>query len=627
MSAGAWPAEATRVAPLARRVAAVRDRRLVHPAIIAGAGLCWALALTQTDATGVSGFGLLAALPPSYYLGLVLLTCGFAVAAASPRVSERLLAAYVLALAVVLHATTAILYPEPRYAWTYKHLGVIDYLSVHGHASRSIDIYQNWPGFFALNSWLSKTAGVSPLHYAGWAQLFFELLMVGAVVFALRGVTRDTRIQWTAAWFFLAANWLAQDYLAPQAFGFLLTTVVLGLVLRCSPWARPPRTRLGWALVGLVNRVWIAIRRGRPSRVVERGDRATGARAALVAGAVCSVAVIVSHQLSPVMLIVSVVALAVATRRPPLWVAAGMVGLELWWLWLGSDFVTRHFRLLDFKPGQSPRGGFGFAHALPGVTLSANISHLGIALVVAIAFLGLVRRLRSGYWDSAAATLIVAPPLIGLVNSYGGEGPLRVYLFALPWLAFFVAVACRPAAGATGLLRRSWRVLAVTAVVGTATLFGYFSQEPLNYMTHDDVAASRWFIDRAPTGATLTEVVPNIPDRSDANYARFLDDPRTLAESAAFRAHVGSPQLAVRDAVAFLRTDTGHGRYLLITPSQERYARYYGIATAAEFERLARALRSSDDFTTVYRHGDAAVLLFKGGRAPTATRGPTRAGA
>jgi hypothetical protein len=42
-----------------------------------------------------------------------------------------------------------------------------------------------------------------------------------------------------------------------------------------------------------------------------------------------------------------------------------------------------------------------------------------------------------------------------------------------------------------------------------------------------------------------------------------------------------------------------------MSPSQERYARYYGLASPNGYERLVRALKASPDFTLRYRHGQA----------------------
>jgi hypothetical protein len=85
------------------------------------------VSLRRTAVGGLSGVGLLSALPVTYYAALGLLVVGFAVAVVRPRPHRVLLATYLIVLVVLLHATTAVLDSEPRYAWVYKHIGVIDY--------------------------------------------------------------------------------------------------------------------------------------------------------------------------------------------------------------------------------------------------------------------------------------------------------------------------------------------------------------------------------------------------------------------------------------------------------------------------------------------------------------------
>ena len=97
------------------------------------------------------------ALPPSYFAALLVLLAGFTLAVSRPVLDPRVLWLYVGALILVLHATTVLLYDEPRYAWTYKHLGVINAIAAHGTVDRTLDIYSNWSGFFALGAWLKAT--------------------------------------------------------------------------------------------------------------------------------------------------------------------------------------------------------------------------------------------------------------------------------------------------------------------------------------------------------------------------------------------------------------------------------------------------------------------------------------
>ena len=613
-TSAAWPVART------RRFAALSHPALPDAGVIGVAAGCWIAALLGADVSRMAGYGLLDAVPASWLVALVLLAAGFARAATRERPMPGVLAAYVLALVVVLDATTALLYPEPRFAWTYKHLGVIDYLAVHGSPDRAIDIYQNWPGFFALNAWLSRVSGISPLAYAPWAQLFFELANVSAVVFALRGLTRDVRVQWSAAWLFVLANWIGQDYLSPQAFTFFLSLVTIGLLIRAAPLARPPRTRLGWTLMRLTNRAAVAALRGRAPHPRDRVEAPLGPRAALAAAGACYLAVVLTHQLSPLMLIASVTLLAAVSRRPPVWVVAAMIAIEVWWVGLGFDFISSHFRLFDFRPSVSARFGPDTAQALPGVALSLDASRAAMVAVLAIALAGVVRRLRAGHSDLAPAVLIAGPALVVALQSYGGEGPLRLYLFALPWLSFFAAMACRPPAWARRAAVRALPLFAATAIIGAPALLGNFGQETLNYMTSDDVAVSDWYFARAPETASLTYVAPNFPDRLNAGYVNHLGDSRVLIDRPPLRAalvgraptwHACDTACTLRrQTEVFLDTDRSPQRYLVLSPSQEHFLHYYDVAPPGSLARLERSLLASPLFTVAYRHGDAVVLRY-----------------
>jgi hypothetical protein len=207
------------------------------------------------------------------------------------------------------------------------------------------------------------------------------------------------------------------------------------------------------------------------------------------------------------------------------------------------------------------------------------------------------------------ATLAVAPVFVVAVQSYGGEAPLRVFLFALPWLAFFAAAACGPAQAAKTALGRSWRLLAMSVLVGAGAFFGYFGQEMLNRMAPADVAASRWFLDHAPRESSLTYVAPNFPERLNARYAYHLSAPPSLVEMPGFRPH----RLGARDVHSLessLRGDDSPQRYVVLSPSQRRYARFYRLLPPGSYAHFARALLASPHFDLVYRRGSALIFLF-----------------
>jgi len=144
----------------------------------------WALVAADPGELGESG--LLDVLPPQYYVALLLLVLGFVLAVTGPRPVVPLLVLYTLGLIAVLHGTVPILFEEPRYPWTYKHIAATELIGATGSVERSLDIYNNWPGFFAIHAWFSDALGIAPLEYARWAQPAFATAGFAAVVFAVR---------------------------------------------------------------------------------------------------------------------------------------------------------------------------------------------------------------------------------------------------------------------------------------------------------------------------------------------------------------------------------------------------------------------------------------------------------
>ncbi|MBV9003119.1 MAG: glycosyltransferase [Solirubrobacterales bacterium] len=654
-----------------------------HAALIIVALLAWTESLLGAHLNRIGGLGLLQAMPATYFLAFALLLVGFAIAASSGGLDPRVLGLYILALIVVLHATTAILYDEPRYAWVYKHLGVINLIASTGAADRNVDIYNNWPSFFAANAWLSKTSGVGSIDYAGWAQLFFNLVGAAAVRFALRGVTRDERLLWTATLFFVLGNWVGQDYLAPQAFGFVLSLVVIGLFLRCGP-----RAAHRWRRRAASGRRWLAPRL--PDD--ELAPAPLGPRAALLGGAACVVAVVTSHQLSPVFLILSVGTLALfrrwirypgplerplaegrstsrpsrsgrfltqagpirvraagpggqrvlvevlgaertgSRRAPAPWlgrapsgrlgrplrrrarhavarrddrdlpgvgVVVAMLAVEVWWVALAWPFLHAHFGLIEPSPGKVP--GRNVGAALPGAALIFYAPAAVMASIAVLALIGFARRLRGGKRDLVPACLIVAPLLGVALQSYGGEGPFRAYLFALPWLGLLAAFACVQRSSPIGEAQLSFRRLAaVTPVIGAFLLLAYFGQELANRIPADDVAASTWYEQHAPPGSMRIDLAPNAPSRLTARYPLVsLADPPSLLEQPGFAGHLLGP-VDVARLERLIRQQHARPAYVVLSIAQEGYGRLNGMLPGGSVRSFVLALGRSGAFRLVY---------------------------
>jgi GT2 family glycosyltransferase len=589
----------------------------MHAMVLALAGVAWALSLRGADLQRMAGLGLLNALPAPYFIAIGLLLAGFVASLSRPQLPSRVPWLYAVALIVVLHGTTPLLYDEPRYPWTFKHLGVIGLIDHAGAVDRSVDIYNNWPGFFALVAWLSAVTGVRAITFAPWAQVFFNVANLLALQFALRGVTSDKRLLWTASLLFVLGNWLGQDYLAPQAFAFPLSLVVLGLCLRCGRLARAPVSGVGRWWVGALDGLRRSVLRREPVEEVPSAAPLPPA-AAVAIGGVCYLVIVVSHQLTPMTLLGGVLGLALFTRRVPLWIPLAMGLVEAWWLWLSWPYLSLHFSLFDPAPSSSAApAGYRIGDGLPGLAIVAYAVRAEILILLVLAAIGAVRRLRNGHWDIAPAVLFAAPLAIVTLQSYGGEGRYRVYLFALPWLCFFGATALSPTRDPLRTLRQRASLVAASACLTTCLLLAYFGLELMNRVDPDDVASAAWFERHAPPDSLLVGVTTNFPLRLSARYAAIYDKdypgPPSLTEHAVYRRR----RLGRADLPRIERTLRGFGArhtFFTLTASQERYARLYGLLAAGSMTSLDGALRASPDFRLVYRRGSSSIFAFQPGR-------------
>ena len=192
----------------------------------------WAIGVSRTNATTLGPFGLPAQLPVVFYAGVALLVLSAVVELTIDKPSRWRMAEHAVGLVVMLYGTGAVVYPEGRYSWLYKTIGVIQYVNVHGQLNSTIDIYQNWPGFFALAAWFGKVAGVSsPLAYAKWAQVVFELAALPLLYLIYDALSLTFRQRWMALLLYPAANWIGQDYLSPQGLGTVLSLGIMALTM------------------------------------------------------------------------------------------------------------------------------------------------------------------------------------------------------------------------------------------------------------------------------------------------------------------------------------------------------------------------------------------------------------
>ncbi|MGW2395238.1 glycosyltransferase [Kitasatospora sp. NPDC001664] len=554
--------------------------------------LVWLLSLRTVDLAGMDDLGLLQVLPAGYWVAVVLLTAGFWLALRDRAVPVRWLTGYLLGLVAMIHATPALLYPTLRYSWAWKHIAVLDaMLRSDGQVPHAggFDIYNQWPGFFLLNALYLRVTGLeSALGYAAWAPPVVNALLLGPLLLLYRSFSTDRGLVWGALWVYYCCAWVGQDYFAPQAFAFLLFVTVLALVARQLPGAAPGG---GAHASGSPERAG-------PPRLLP-----------LLAVLLLEAAVVVSHQLTPLMLICVLTALALPrrNRRAVLPALAGAVLLTvLWDTTAARPFLARN--LPEFLDGlTSPdsnvvSGLAGLGAAAPGQVVVAWVDRGLSAAVILLAVLAVWRR---PWVRRSALPLMAAAPLpLLLANSYGGEMIFRVYLFALPACAFLVTALLRPTA------RSGVRATAAVAVVLTllgGLFFGYYSKENMNYFTPGEVSAVARMIEVAPPGAVIVSVTGNVP--GVASHYDVHPRVQLNQESEDVRRQLATdPLAALARATAFAPPGTPF--YLVLNRGQAAECYLTGVLPADTVARLGTAVDEAPRFAVVDRNDDAAVYRY-----------------
>lgn len=585
--------------------------RLHDLLLIASLGL-WLISVQRVDPDAMNDWGLLPALPITFFVAVSLLVVSAAWLLCSKRLGLVRLALHLVVLVLILHGSVPMIFDTPNYPWVYKHIGVVSFISAHGGVDTSIDIYHNWPGFFALAAWFGELAGVeSAISYAAWAPVYFNLLILLQLAYILRAFPISLRTRWLALFLFAAANWVGQDYFAPQAMGFVLALGVFAMTLA---WLRSERSiwLVRW-LQRLTGRIFEARPEGpaAPAPIVPTDLRI--ARLCALFGVFAFL--VVTHQLTPFAVVIGIGLISAAGFVRPRWVVIWMASMAVAYLLLHLPFVERShdvfgsiFNILHLFDNVNARVASNAEVGRKITALGAQALTLG---VWSLAGFGILRRYRAGRPVLAMALLAASPGLIAIAQSYGGEAVFRIYLYSLPWTALLAACAF----DTHGWLRIRLRTVGVFGLVAvTSTLFmvAFFGAEELHRVRPGEVAASKYFYDHAQPGSVLVLAAPQFPGRVTADYASYIsgDQPNLIGQGPAFRGRLFGPN-GVSELTGFAdEYATGRGDvYFVVTAGQQVYAQVLGFAPKGALPRLESRVMASTEWRSVCRNTDATLFV------------------
>lgn len=546
----------------------------------------WAIGVSQTNGGDLGQYGLISALSPIFYAGLALLVVSAGIEFSRSSLSQVRLALHAISLVVILYGTAPLVYQEGRYSWLYKTIGVIKYVDVNGSLNRSIDIYQNWPGFFALASWFDKVSGADPLDYAKWAQVAFELAAIPLLYTIYRSMSLPVWHRWLAIMLYASSNWIGQDYLSPQGISTLLSLGIMAVLTRwmfvVKSGRRGPATSREFGGTRRRDPVVSELRRSGPFLIV-----------LLFLFFVLSA----THELSPYIIIVQVAALAITGLARPRWVALVLAVIAVGYLAPNFTYVNNHYGLTAsvgsfFSNVQPPSSSTSNVTTPQSQKIIADCARLLCVSIWLLAIVGAWLRRKSRSIVLALVLLTFSPFLVLLGGSYGNEGLFRVYLFSLPWAVTLGSCALAPLrrraeeAGHSAL-----RVVIPLTLALTLFLIAFFGNDASDSMTSSEVNTIVNFTQSAKPGPLLA-VVNNAPASDVANYNEYPIG-TLLGSGGILLGNQSIPDMATYVARTMNKYFPNKPVYILLSPSMIAYNNSYGEAQPSKITTLLAELAKS----------------------------------
>ena len=571
-----WVNHRRSVTPLARSVAG--DQRparwvaiVVIGSTIVALILCLvsALAIRHLD-PGMAG--LLGAISPAWYVGLGLLVIAIVV---GQRGTSVLAGMPVVMLQLVITGTTAIVFDDPRYAWTGKQLGVTSYMLLHGSTNSSIDIYQAWPGLFSGVAWLLRMSHLAtPLGVAKFWPLVIDLATLLASFELSRRVLRDPRRAWLAASLFILGYTINDsDYFSPQSAAYLLSIATFAIVFRHRD-DRSRMTRVDWVMLSVL-----------------------------------SVATTVTHQLSPYMVTLALLVLVLFKMARTDWAPAIYLAPAVAWALVNFSYVRSNVSLTGFLHFLTNFVTPGIANGGPSPGELANVVRYcqgGSALLLGFVALGALLRHRTKL-NVVLAVCAASGGALLVANAYGNEAAFRVVLFALPWLVILASnLDFRSRALSTGFWLIAMLAMTATYLVADMGLDYVYVVRP------GDLQAMQKFEDSAPVGSTLIVVgyYASAPVMStgrynlvnETTYSMVQGFTKASAESGAVSfAQFMSKLGALHGAIPSQSSQAGPSYYVLTGAQPAAGLVAYNYATLKQYQAFAAQFTTSPLWETVLR--------------------------
>ncbi|MDS1116201.1 hypothetical protein RD149_20875 [Gordonia westfalica] len=518
-------------------------------------------------ASSFDQYGLLSGASPLYAASILLAFVAFGIAVRQRNPSAA--GAAILAMIICQRLPRALSTEAPMYAWTYKHLGVVDHVQQSHSLAHGVDVYNGWPGLFVVTAWISDLTGVAPTAVAHWFTPVYHVILA-ALVFAAARAWRLSRDESLVSTFLVVTlNWVEQDYFAPQAIGMLLTVGII-------------------ALLGLSDK------------------KPTGTVPLLILFG----ALAITHQLTPYWVLGASCLLVLGRKLKPWWIVLLMAAILGGFLVYNFDVLSGYTLLSGDVADNASTNGSGHV-GMAGQVFSSSVMRILTVGMWGTTAIVLLLRWRRGREFWAPAVLAFSPILILGGQNYGGEAVFRVFLYSLPGCAFVLAP------GIVVGLRAGWKrfastfvALAVaTAMAAQATTANWYT----NLIGGPQVAVAGEVLAGDVYPAYVTPLVPVWPERSTGDYVRFAEFTDTFDHSLMFQPGLlGRSFASESDYRQLMGLIEARNRptYLVLSEPMRAFGAYFGLFPGEAITNLAQRLRSDPRWRVVDERPGVWVYLY-----------------
>lgn len=451
----------------------------------------------------IGHFGLIHSLPVTFFVALAFLTVASAILWVSKEKHGKLLFLQLLLLISALWLIPVVTGGSPPFVnHAYSNLGLVNYIADEGSFSPRQLWYLAWPGAHILFSMMTIVGSIDLEPLLIVFPIFPVVAFLLPLYILLRNILGKERINycWAGLWLFSLASWGGGGFVSGQGQAFFLLLTLLAVITSPSLWEKgSPKLALLFT-VGLL-----------------------------------AVAIVPTHLLTSLVVVLMLAAFSVARRSKRLVPIIGLcLVLIVCWDVTGGGAITKRIASQPLwspaietpipdtevpTPGteapipgveapmperEKPSGVFTLdpgAIAKTEITqhlrgseshiavVKVRVLHSAIFALIGIAGAIFVLLFRRKSDTVAILAMSVAPLLLLPISGHYGEELLqRVYLFSLPFMAYF---------GAMLLDIRSklpWLILCLLLIIACPTqVISRYGNQALDYFPQGRVAGLEFF--------------------------------------------------------------------------------------------------------------------------------------